>query len=611
MLKRLTVENLGHARSVVVEFAPQLNILTGESGAGKSFLIKALELLFDRLPVRESPSVRGASKALIRAEFELSDVPEELRPFLADLGLNITDTNGPAGPLVVASGAPVKSLFLAVERTLEHNKRTRTKLNGAPIATKDSRMLFDLLFDLHRQHDHLWLKDAANYLTLLECFDTTIATAQQSYKQRYASVRDDILRLKDLARLQKDAAARKAYLDHVVADITPSLEDSLRTQELEAKLGELKSRAERSRLLAIIYSGEPSAQTAPGGPSIGERLQIAQEGVKELLVNSAADSKLERAAGALSEAISSFDEVKELLGPVSEGELDERQFDQLSDKISKVRHLEQRYGCPPGTLGEKVSEIEKELEELDSLGSSLREAYEKVSTGLTALYELGLGLCKARVDGAEKINEQLAGVLEELGLHGTLVRFVVEPLAFLSTLSEDQADPPALLLENFGVLGQGLESVEIVMSGPGERPGPLRHRASGGELSRIMLAIRTVLSAESSQKTCIFDEVDQGVSGAIAARVGEHLHAVADQRQTIVVSHLPQVVCQADRAIGVEKHADIEGFSMSARILNGDDLEMEVARLISGRQLTEDSIIQAKQLLNERRDHPKSAGPNV
>ncbi len=551
MLKSLHIENIAVVERADVEFREGLNVLTGETGAGKSIVIDALYAVTGGRTSREL--VRsGAAKGLAAAVFD-ADGTDAWRE---ENGIDAED-----GELIV-------------QRSISADGKGSCRVNGVPVTVAQLRALGSLLVDIHGQNDGRQLLDESRHIDYLDAFADARAELT-AYGEAYAAYTENE---REIDRLSLDDETRRRLAESL----------SYRVQELEKaelRAGEEAELAEKSELLrngerlresssgayAALYGGEASAVTLAGeargylSRAVGysAELREADASVKEAL------SLLEDAA----ERIRDF----ELTLDFSPEE-----FDRVESRLSQLRRLEKKFSVSDeAELMELYDTSAKRLAEIEYGDAALERLYKKREELSAACVRRAEALTKARKAASERLAKRGEQELKALSMPSVRFETRIEPLG-----------------GTHGFGAKGADEVLFLMSAnAGEAPGRIAKIASGGELSRIMLALKTVFGENDPVPTAVFDEIDTGVSGVAASRVGEKLHGIGEARQVLCVSHLPQIAAMADAQYCIEKSERNGRTYTTVDELGREGRRKELARLIGGDNITELTLASAEELL--------------
>jgi DNA repair protein RecN (Recombination protein N) len=530
-LLSIRVRDLATIADVTLDLGAGLNVLTGETGAGKSMLVDALALLLgdraDRAAVRP-----GAARAVIEGVFD--GIPEAAQSWLDTAGVDRED-------------------LLIIRRDVTAEGRSRGWINGSPATVSALATLGALLVDLHGQHQTVQLLEVAVQRALLDAFaraEPALEAVQAAY-DTFAGLQAEQAAL--VAR-RDDAQRRADWLRHVVreidaAAIRPGEDADLDREAL--RLGQAGALAEQSaRLLALLDDDEGGARAAldraEKGLHLLERIDDATASWRELLDAAyAAVDELSRAARDYHEALAE--------DPGRLNEL-ERRRDLLGD-------LQRKHGATLDDVLATRDTSQAELDLIDSAALDLQTIAARMLGAERALTAVAAALTAARQAAGDRLGREVSRMLPRLGMNGA--EFAIE-LVSLPSPGRDGAEQVTFVVR----LNRGMDRH------------PLARVASGGELSRLMLALKVALARQDAVPTLVFDEVDQGVGGEVGSRLGEALAQVAGRHQVLVITHLPQIAARADRHLRIAK-ANRSGIATSdATVLHGEDRVLELARML-------------------------------
>jgi DNA repair protein RecN (Recombination protein N) len=557
MLIELRVENYAVIDSVVVEFAPGLNLLTGETGAGKSILVDVLALLMGEKA--SSDLVRhGADKAVISAVFET-----DARHVADSLEANGLDANG---------------CEVILRREIGANGKGRVFINNQPAAVQVLKQLAPALTVIHAQNESIMAFDANARLTILDSYAGVdripTADAFATWSEIRARISDlqrdeqDRLRLLDLWSFQKKE----------IEDGHLQLEED---QKLEAEKRVLanseKIHAAASSAYDLLYEGDNSATVA---------LRAACKQVEEL---GRFDPSFAELKTALESARITAEDAGITLRDYADGiEASPERLAQVEDRLAFIERLKRKYGSTLESViayGEEVSRKLSEMENKDEILKQLRSDFARAGAEYLAAAQ---ALSRQRFEAAKKLER---AVEHEVNMLAMKARFNIEVRG-----GDDEANwTPA-----------GFDSVRYLISAnPGEPLGPVEHIASGGELSRVMLALKSITgpghggrgTKKNAVKTLVFDEIDTGIGGRAAEAVGRKLKSLAQSNQVLCVTHLPQIASFADHHYLIEKNESGGRTRTTVRLLQGHARTEEVARMLSGAKLTEASLKNAEAMI--------------
>ena len=554
MLVELVVENYAVIERVRVRFHDGLNLLTGETGSGKSMVVDALGLLFGG---RASPEMirTGEERARISGIFELPD-DARLRALLEQAGIEFEDHE------------------LIVEREILAGGKSRAFAGSRPVTATLLRELAPLLGDIHGQHDQQRLFDAGAQLELLDAFarqPELLAEVADLYRRWRACASElealdrreqENLRLADLWSFQR----REIDAAHLKPGEDAALESERRVLQNVARLQELATAAYES-----LYDSEGSADA---------RLRQATRRLEEL---SRIDPALDESRAALQPAEIAIQEaslaVREYLGRL---EADPGRLEEIEARLATIEKLKRKYGAAIDRILAFLDDVQAKLSAVENAGE-LRAALEKERALLAASYqEIAQRLSAGRSDAARKLEKQVESELASLAMERTTFRVRIET----DTWSDTGTDRVGFL----------------VSTNVGEEPRPLDKVASGGEISRIALALKTCVGGagrarRGAPRTLVFDEVDSGIGGAAAETVGRRLKQLAGSNQVLCVTHLPQIAGFADHHYAVEKREIRGRVGVEIEELSGEARTREIGRMLSGQQVTPEALKHAERLI--------------
>jgi DNA repair protein RecN (Recombination protein N) len=579
MLTTLRISGFAIVDAVEVRFGPGLNVLTGETGAGKSILVNALHLV---LGGRMSAEVlrEGADEAVVEALFELP----ASHPVFARLeaaGLR---------PEPGAEGAGAESCELLVRRVASRGGRGRAFVNGALCTVSMLEGALRGTVDVSGQHEHVSLLDPATHLALLDAFasvDTSVDGAAPlllRYRAAHAALAALVRERDALAADEGERARRADYLAFQLAELDRA---DPRPGEIEALEDERRVLASAEKLREAARAAEALAYGEEGSAS--ERVGQAARALAEAAL---LDRRLEPTLALLRSAAVELEEAGRELGRYADAVGgDPERLAAVEDRLELLRALARKHG---GSLEQAVARRAEMREELDRLrggGERLREIAGEVAGLGQAAAKLARELTRAREKAARGFAEAVRAALDGLAMGRCRIEVA---------LVAPEAGVP---VEGTLLGADGAERAEILIApNPGEPPRPLARIASGGELSRILLAVKRTLSRRDPVATYVFDEVDAGIGGAVAEAMGRVLAEVSRGRQVICVTHLPQVAAFADRHHRVEKRVSAGRTHAAVVLLEGEeDRRREVARMMAGATITDAAVEHAAALMRAAR----------
>ena len=551
MIESLSIRSIGVISSANLELAPGFTALTGETGAGKTMVLTALGLLLGERA--DSSSVRTGEKQLF-VEGRIRSANKDLLDRLEELGADVT-----GGEVII-------------NRSVTSDGRSRAAIGGASVPISTLNEIAEELVTVHGQSDQLRLRSSANQREALDQFGAEeIAGAKNAYAQLFSQYRELEQRLERMRGSSEADAIRIQRLREQIADIekvSPEPDELGRIEEQVKRLSNVES-------LRLSAGTAHDALTGDDGIDAGVLLGQARKALE-----TSGDSKLQELAAQASEAAAiAADLAAELTSFLDELDADPAKLEQLMSRKAELVSLERRYGNSADQLVELLPSLQAELLDLDSSDEQLEKLEMQFEATSSQLSFAAGQLTELRQKAGEQLAARVTQELSALAMGGSSLEVRVSPLA------------------NFEA--SGLDKVELLLAAhPGAEPRPLGKGASGGELSRIMLAIELVLSSNQVLPTMVFDEVDAGVGGAAAIELGKRLSQLAQSTQVIVVTHLPQVAAFADHQIRVSKDVSGEITESSVSLLSRQEREGELARMLSGNSTSEVALEHARELLD-------------
>jgi len=555
MLRYLGIKNLATIEDLELELEPGFTILTGETGAGKSIIIDALKLL---LGEKASPDLirTGKEEASIEAVFTIEDpkiFPEEMRDGLEN--------------------------ELLIQRSISVSGVSKSYLNGLLMPLKKLKEIGERLIDIYGQNDHIFLLDTSNHLKFLDAFAEALEL-REKVKQQAQKVRALMREKANLENRKKERLQRLDFVDFQIneiegADLRPGEEEELLQERSILKNAE-KIALSVNNIIDLTYESEESLISG---------LKKVQVLITEL---SSYFSELENPAAQmneftiyLKEMVNTLMDLRDKHAPSPE------RLEEVEARLSLMERLKRKYGSTVEEVLNYLHKIKVEKEELEKSEEKLAELEKEIAREFDHYLKLSSELSSIRREKARILEKMLEKELSQLAM--PKVRLVTAFQALSPTI-EDAAS----LKEN------GLEEAEFLFSpNPGEDLRPLRKIASGGELSRLMLAFKALGKERETGKTLIFDEIDAGIGGQTATSVARKLQQLSKHHQVLCITHLPQLASSAGCHFRVEKKTEKDRTYTLVKKLKEKERTEEIARLISGTKLTEASLQMARELLQQ------------
>lgn len=550
MLIELRIESLAVIEKLSIRPEAGLNVLTGETGAGKSIIVGALSLLLGERASTESVRA-GSSRALVEGVFDAHENRAVLT-LLDDHGIDAEDG------------------LVILRREVPADGRSRAWVNGSASTASFVGEIGRLLVDLHGQHEHQSLLHAGDQREILDDF-AGATELRLATRAAHAEIRGLTSRLDELENDRRTLQDRADLLRARVAEIDAAKLKPGEQGELEAEASRLEHAEELARLATAIHTGLYADEDA-----IAARLDHMRRHLAQLV---RFDEELTSAARTLDDAFYALEELGRQMGEYAgRVEADPTRLERVRARLDTLFRLTARYGPTLDDVMAAAQRSREELARLDDADFSRKAIDRELERARSRFTSLCAELGDRRRQAAERLDREMNRVLPDLGMPDARFVTVLEPL--------DEAG------------ANGAESIELRVSvNAGFEPGPLSRVASGGELSRIMLALKGILASADRVPTLVFDEIDTGIGGVAAHRVAERLVAVARNHQVFVVTHLAQIASRADCHVLVEK-ADREGLAAATvRVISAEDRIREIARLLGGDPHSSASLAHARELV--------------
>lgn len=557
MLKSLTVWNFALLEHVQVEFQSGLNILTGETGAGKSILIDSLGAV---LGARMSADMvrSGCDWLRVEAVFSLEDESLGLHELLTQQAIDDSDKE------------------LIITRQLTRAGRSTALVNGCHVTLAILRQIGAYLVDIHGQNENLALLKEENQFHLLDGYDPDVAEALAAYTCAYREWREKKKAYDEKQQASREYAQRLDMLHWQDKEIS---EANLKAGEDEALETEIRKLSHAEKIVGSI---EESYELLEGGGGSGLGVLPALSQVKKDLEDiSRFDDALANAQKMVEEAYISLQEASYELRDYGESvEFSPARLDQLQSRMDVIYRLCKKYGATLSDVLAHQEKVERELSEIENYDEDIAALEKEIAALEKELGKKAAALTELRRAAAKDLSSAIEEQLFALGMPKAQLAIRVEPAA------------------DYGPRGRD-EVAMFFSANPGEAEKPLQRVASGGELSRIALAIKTVASSrDSSVPSMVFDEIDTGIGGRTAQMVAERIALVAQYKQVLCITHLPQIACMADAHLYISKRTEEGTTATQIRPLSERERISEIARMASGADMTTASLDNAREMVS-------------
>ena len=548
MLELLHIENIAIIEAADIEFAPGFNALTGETGAGKSIVIDSLSAVLGQRTSRELIRT-GAEKAFVSAAF--SGMAPELTE---ELGIQ-----------------PEADGTLLLQREIQTDGKNVCRVNGRPVTVGQLRALGARLLNIHGQHDGQQLLDEEQHIVYLDSFGRVESLAI-TYAEKYKNFTDIRRQIGALQMDEAEKARRVDTLQYQIEELRRAKLTPGEEEELTARRGMLRN---AEKFLGAVAGADYALNGDDSGGGALSALRQAQDALSGV-------RHLDDAFGQLYERLGeAYSEVYDIAATVEDkrGELDVSpgELDRVESRMDLLYRLKKKYGATVEDMLDYQARCEAELAQIEDAGDTLARLEQALSKAEKEARQAAQALSDARKAAAEQLTSQILAELQQLDMGK--IRFAV-----------DFAEKP--------LDSDGMDTVRFLMSANvGEELRPIHKIASGGELARIMLAMKNVLSEQDHVGTMVFDEVDTGVSGRAAQKVAEKMARISRRKQVLCVTHLPQLAAMADTHFSVEKGERGGRTYTEVRRLDREQRRQELARLTGGSHVSQTMLDGAEELL--------------
>lgn len=559
MLVELDIQNFAIIKSLKIKFQPQMTVLIGETGAGKSILIDALSLLLGHRAQKEM--VRsGQSKAVVTGLFTLQDEEmREVEQIAADYGL------------------PMEGDDLIISREISSKGRNVIRINGQLTTITALAKIGEYLVDIHGQNDQQMLMDQSRQIDLVDEYaGKDFKPLLGKYQAEYRTWQSLNQRLEHLRRDSRELAQRQDILQFQVEELTQAdLTDEQEDQNLEDefnKLNNYQKIAESANFMIQLFDDDEHGLTSLLGDAQG-----AAEDLADL------DKDFKNVAQSITDGVYSLSDARSELGDIMDSlEFDEERYQYVQNRLDLLNNLKKKYGPSLADVFDFYAKVSKELSQFETGGLDEEELVNQIAAVEEKMSVMAADLHQARESTALKLEEAIKRELADLYMDKA--RFSIR---FAKT-------------DNFTVKGTD-DLAFYIAPNPGEELMPLVKIVSGGEQSRLILALKAIFSRVEPVGTMVFDEIDTGVSGRVAAAIGKKMHAIAGQKQVIAITHSPQVAASADHRFAIAKQVAAGETFTQVKELDEDSSIKMIAQMMAGANVSEAAEQNAADLIASQR----------
>ncbi|MBN1298855.1 MAG: DNA repair protein RecN [Actinobacteria bacterium] len=575
MLKKLQVKNFAIIDDITVKFGAGLNVLTGETGAGKTLIIEAINMLTGERA--DSELIRaGQEKLTVQGYFDLTGSSKSVK-FLIDE--NLAEDNDDFSDIIIA-------------REVSRQGKNRSFINGIYTQVNTLKNFGKCFLDLHGQHDHQYLLDQGTHLEIIDSFgEDIILSFKENYHIAYKNFMDSALKL---IKLKKQQSEKEIRLDELKIRLNEIEELRLKDNEeseLENEKNVLKNHEKIFKLCTALLNSLNGQET--NEDSLIDSFSQLLKNVSEL---SQMDKKFEKY---LAEAESVYPLLLELAAYLKDYtdnfDYSAEKIDFIQERLYKISEIKRKYGMDIPKINEYLQVLKKEIQQYDNLDQDIEQAQQDYRLKKEILSEYAIKLYQARKTVIQSIEKEITSELRELDFKSS--EFKVS-----HQFNSNNAGGALLEIEGIKVkpLPDGIDTVEFLISlNSGESVKALRKIASGGEISRIMLALKSIISGVDNITTMIFDEIDTGIGGIAAIITGKKLYSISTKCQVICITHLPQIAAFAEHNYFIEKITQDSRTKIKINKLKQDKKIKEISRMLSGMADSEISMQHAAELINE------------
>ncbi len=552
MLSELYIENLAVIEKATIDFSDKLNVFTGETGAGKSILINGINAILGQRVTKDIVRT-GTDKAVISALF--TDIGDNVLQVLDELGISAEDGQ----------------LFLT--REIRSDGGSVARVNSRAVNVSVLKAIGETLVTIHGQHDNQILMAPERHIEILDSYAESEALIED-YHSSFRELQSIAKKINKIKTEQSKKEFRMAELADIVEEINALNIHEGEDKEIEAELNISKNAVAISEALYMAKQLLSGDDDTDGAVEMTQRASKSVEGYTDIM------TEISPIYDRLSSAAIEMEDISEEIGSLLDSlDIDPKRYDYLNQRSDELRRIMKKYGPELDDVLTTLENSQNELDELSGAEQSLDELNKEKERLLAEVSKKAKALSDHRKKAGERFVSQVTEELEFLNM--PKVKLVVQQKTGKLTIN-------------------GMDSIEFLISANlGEEPKPIAKIASGGELSRIMLALKNVIAEKDSIGTLIFDEIDTGVSGRAAQKIGIKLKQISRLRQVLCVTHLAQMAVMADNHLLIEKNIQGDRTVTTVRTLDHEQRKYEIARIMGGENITELMLENAKQYLKD------------
>ena len=549
MLVNLHISNIALIDELDIDFSEGLNILTGETGAGKSIIVGSIGIglggKFDKSLLRDD-----SKDGMVELLFSVDDILKEK--------LKALEIDADEGEVLI-------SRRLAGGRTIN-------RINNMTVTASVLKEAAGILINLHAQHEQRTLMKPEMHMELLDSSDDKLISLKDEVRKIYSEHKETVDKL---AATMTDEAERAKRLDFISYEISEIEQANLKDGE-DADLEQQFRRGSNAREIAEITGEIYSITGYDGDRSAGNQLSRAVRDIQSLPRLDSDAAELSNMLTEIESLLSDFN--KQLKDYMNDSEFSEDELREIENRLNLINSLKVKYGKTIPEIQSSLEELKTEQQELIGYDDTIASLKHKEAELNEKLLTAASKLTKARRKAADKLCKDIADSMKELNFNRVEFTMKFEELDKCTASGKDKA-------------------VFYISTNIGEEPGPLNEIASGGELSRVLLSIKSAISENGGTPTLIFDEIDSGISGVTAQKVGKMMKKLSGSHQIIAITHLPQIAAEADTGFVIEKTVDSGRTYTNIRALSTDERVTEIARLLGGENITDSVISAAREMI--------------
>ncbi len=552
MLSELYIENLAVIEKATIDFSDKLNVFTGETGAGKSILINGINAILGQRVTKDIVRT-GTDKAVISALF--TDIGDNVLQVLDELGISAEDGQ----------------LFLT--REIRSDGGSVARVNSRAVNVSVLKAIGETLVTIHGQHDNQILMAPERHIEILDSY-AELEALIEDYHSSFRELQSIAKKINKIKTEQSKKEFRMAELADIVEEINALNIHEGEDKEIEAELNISKNAVAISEALYMAKQLLSGDDDTDGAVEMTQRASKSVEGYTDIM------TEISPIYDRLSSAAIEMEDISEEIGSLLDSlDIDPKRYDYLNQRSDELRRIMKKYGPELDDVLTTLENSQNELDELSGAEQSLDELNKEKERLLAEVSKKAKALSDHRKKAGERFVSQVTEELEFLNM--PKVKLVVQQKTGKLTIN-------------------GMDSIEFLISANlGEEPKPIAKIASGGELSRIMLALKNVIAEKDSIGTLIFDEIDTGVSGRAAQKIGIKLKQISRLRQVLCVTHLAQMAVMADNHLLIEKNIQGDRTVTTVRTLDHEQRKYEIARIMGGENITELMLENAEQYLKD------------